>query len=194
MRPSAHHDGTDPPRLAFDARLEKRKTGRRVAAGRFRSCLTTPQITSVRSDLASSRGGCQSAWRGRHAKRCTGQLRIITAVRRTKFWWRCDRRQKRQSWCRFEVKSRLRAYRACPASSLCAPPARSHTAAVRFPVLRYDISCLSFVLRRDGRRISSSLLGWPAVSAIRASIVALGLVSARMIIRERSAACDHHLY
>ena len=80
MRPSAHHDGTDPPRLTFDARLEKRKTGRRVAAGRFRSCLTTPQITSVRSDLASSRGGCQSAWRGRHAKRCKGQLRIITAV------------------------------------------------------------------------------------------------------------------
>ena len=37
MRPSAHHDGTDPPRLTFDARLEKRKTGRRVAAGLFRS-------------------------------------------------------------------------------------------------------------------------------------------------------------
>ena len=164
-RPSAHHNGTDPPRLTFDARLEKRKTGRRVAAGRFRSLCN--HIKNQLSRTILRRRACcrRSAWRRRHAECCTGPQRIIAAVRWAKLPWCCALRHERQSWGKFEVISRVRAPRTCLASTSCAPPARALTACVRFPLLRYDVSRLSSVLRRDGRRIRSRLLGWSAVCA-----------------------------
>ena len=169
MRPSAHHDGTDPPRLTFDARLEKRKTGRRVAAGRFRSLCNHIKNQALRTILRRRARCRRSAWRRRHRRCCTGEVRISTAVRWAQLPSCCARRHERQSWCKFELISRVRAPRPCLASTSCAPPARSLTACVRFPLLRYDEFRLSSVLRRDGRRIRSTLLGWPARSAIRSS-------------------------
>ena len=169
MRPSAHHDGTDPPRLTFDARLEKRKTGRQVAAGRFRSLVSQHQIHLFQDEFATSRRCRRSAWRRRHRRCCTGEVRIGTAVRWAKLPWCCALRHERQSWDKFEVISRVRAPRTCLASTSCAPPARSLTACVRFLLLRYDVSRLSLVLRRGCRRIRSSSLGWPARSAVWSS-------------------------
>ena len=168
-RPSAHHDGTDPPRLTFDARLEKRKTGRRVAAGRFRSLVSQHQIHLFQDEFATSRRCRRSAWRRRQAECCAGPLRINTAMGRTKFSWCCALRHERQSWVKFEVISRVCAPRTCHASSSCAPPARSLTASVRFLLLRYEDSSPSLVLRRDRRRIPSSSLRWPARSAVWSS-------------------------
>ena len=171
MRPSAHHDGTDPPRLTFDARLEKRKTGRLVAAGRFRSLCNHIKNQLSRTTFRRRASCRQSAWRRRHRRCCTGEVRVSTAISWAQLPCCCALRHERQSWCKFEVHSRLCAPRTCPASSLCAPPARylTLTAAVRFPVLRYDLSRLSMVLRRDGRRSSSRSLGWPAVCAVCSS-------------------------
>ena len=170
VRPSAHHDGTDPPRLTFDARLEKRKNGRRVAAGLFRFLCNQTQNQLSRTILrhlvhCRDRHGVV----GIDRRCCTGEVRISTALRWAQLRWCCARRHERQSWGKFEVHSRLCAPRACPASTSCAPPARFITASVRFPLLRYDVSRLSLVLRRDGRRISSGLLGWPAVCAVCSS-------------------------
>ena len=181
LRPSAGHDGTDRPRLMFEAPLEKRKARRLVEAGRFRSLCNHIKNHLSRDDFATSRGCRRSAWRGRHAACCTGPLRIITALRWTKLRWCCARRHERQSWSKFEVNSRLCAHRACHASTSCAPPARYLTASVRFPLLRYDVFRLSSLLRHDRRRNTSRLLGWHAVCAICASIAALGLVSCQYV-------------
>ena len=157
----ASHGRTGCPELTSEARLTT-LTWRVTVSGRLSPSIDgKPQKAAKWTHFATLAERGRSPWGGSCGVGCSLELPTMTPEVWALLRSRCAQVHRHRSWSKNKVLMRAVAIRECCPPTLPSHPARSFTASLRLPLLRYGIRRLYTLLWLHGRRNQPPPFGLP---------------------------------